>query len=244
MHTSKVLRAADFHYIRPDGGGAADFQTFYPQYHYRDRIGVVSPCLEDGVLHTAYALLALTTAFYDVLRAGADDFFDYPYHFAILDVDEHGVRTRHGRLPLPGSVMGSPWGGLDVWPESNWIAATGTASGMLQAVFATQLSHVFWPQDLLHQADDVLLPVYVQRLLNARLKGVYYYKTSQPTIAVRVTQTVEDMVQRSLARLPQEITRPPLASAAAPPSFPFVECYRQAPVRDFLATMAGCFATA
>ena len=243
MHTSKVLRAADFHYVRTDGGGETDFQTFYPQYCYRDRIGVVSPCLEDGVLHTAYALLALTTAFYDVLRAGTDDFFDYPYHFALLDVDEQGVRTRHGRLPLTRSAMGSPWGGLDVWPESNWIAASGTASGMLQAVFATQLTHVFWPQDLLPEADETLLPVYVQRLLAARLKGVYYYKTLQPTIAVSVSRTVEEMAQRSLARLPLPVTRPPRALAGVAPSLLFVECYCQSAVNDFLSTMAGCFET-
>ena len=244
MHTSKVLRVTDFHYVRTDGSEVADFQAFYPHYHYRDRIGVVSPCLEDGVLYTAYALLSLATAFYDVLRADTEDFFDYPYHLALLDVDAHGVRTQHGRLPLSRSALGAPWGGLDVWPESNWIAATGTASGMLQAVFSTQLSHVFWPQDLLPQGDDARLPVHVQRLLSARLKGVYYYKTPQPTIAISVNQTVEDMVQRSLVRLPHEVTRQPLSLPGMEASFPFVESYRQVTVNDFLTTMAGCFTAA
>jgi hypothetical protein len=74
----------------------------------------VAPYLEEGVLQTGYALLALTTAFYDVLRARTAEFFDYPHHFALLDVNDAGVRTRAGRLPLPQAALGSPWGALDV----------------------------------------------------------------------------------------------------------------------------------
>ena len=84
MHTSQALRSTHFEYQRPGPGGRVAFSAFCANYHDQDRVGVVSPQLEDGILHTAYALLALTTAFYDVQRASGGDFFIYPQHFAII----------------------------------------------------------------------------------------------------------------------------------------------------------------
>lgn len=71
MHTSARLSASDFTFWRQTANGdqQIDFATFSPDYHPQDRIGVISLTLEDGVLHTSYALLAFTTAFYDCLRA-------------------------------------------------------------------------------------------------------------------------------------------------------------------------------
>ncbi len=73
MHTSTRLRADDFHFWQQTASAnqPVDFATFSPDYHEQDRVGVISLGLEDGVLQTSYALLALTTAFYDRLRARA-----------------------------------------------------------------------------------------------------------------------------------------------------------------------------
>jgi hypothetical protein len=238
MHTSKVLRSTDFHYRALDHGhdGTANFHTFCPHYHAFDRIGVVAPYL--------------TTAFYDVLRARTATFFDYPHHFALLDVNGAGVRTRVGRLPLSQAAMGSPWGALDVWPESNWIPATGTVTGMLYAVFERQITRLFWPQDFMPTAPvDVPLAPHVQALLTARLHTVYYYNTAHPNLALYVTDTVEEIVQRSRGRLPHEVTAelapemPRTETPAAPAAFPYGACYRQVSGQAFLATMASCFAT-
>jgi hypothetical protein len=94
MHTSKVLCSRDFRYspVPAQAGIWADFSTFCPHYHPLDRIGVVSPYLEEGVRQTGYALLALTTAFYDMLRARSADFYDYPHHFAFLDASAQGCK--------------------------------------------------------------------------------------------------------------------------------------------------------
>src|SRR5436190_9306686 len=86
MHTSSLLTASDFAYWRLEAGGAApiDFAALFPDYHELDRVGVVSPHLEDGIHFTGASLLALATAFYDVQRAKATAFFNYPQHFALL----------------------------------------------------------------------------------------------------------------------------------------------------------------
>src|SRR4051794_7821369 len=99
MHTSTRLCAGDFHYWRqaPTGAQAVHFAAFCPNYHYQDRVGVVSLALEQGVLETSYAILALTTAFYDCLRASHEHFFDYPQHFAFVGeaTPATGVASRH-----------------------------------------------------------------------------------------------------------------------------------------------------
>ena len=252
MHTSKVLNATDFQYwsLPAQSQVAVEFSTFCPQYHTLDRVGIVSPTFEEGLRYTAYALLALATAFYDVLRAQSADFYDYPHHFAFLAVHPTGVRTRAGYLLLDHAAMGAPWGGLDVWPDSNWIAAPDSAAGMLKKVFDWQISRLFWPENIRAEEEGLRLPGHVRALLRTRLKTVYYYHTTAPTVAIQATQQVEDMVQRSLARLPNQTaagqaalpsTCGPLAAADR---FPYYEQYRQVSVQEFLSAMDACFDTA
>jgi hypothetical protein len=250
MHTSTILRATDFTYCSVAGQASSltDFQTFCPGYQPLDRVGVVSLCLEDGIRYTGFALLALTTAFYDVLRARPAEFYDYPQHFAFLDADETGVQTHTGRLSMSQAAMGAPWGRLDVWPDSNWITATGTATGMLKKVFDWQISRLFWPESLHVKANELPLPLHVRRLLATRLKTVYYYNTATPTIAIGATTAVEELVQSSFQRLPSAGSTPYTSHLALPGAdtnrFPYGEHYRQVSVETFLETLADGFASA
>src|SRR5690606_9756161 len=111
-----------------------------------DRVGVVSLCLEDGVIHTGRALLALTTAFYDCHRARGGELFDYPQHFAFVGADETGIRTRTGSVPDAPSLWDA-WSWLDVWPAHKWVATPPTATALLGRVSDYQINRLFWPQD-------------------------------------------------------------------------------------------------
>jgi hypothetical protein len=250
MHTAQVLHAGDFQYRRVglDSSTVIDFDAFCPHYHMQDRTAVVSPHLEDGILATGCALLALTTAFYDLLRSGAESFYDYPHHFALLDGTDQGVRTRHGRQRLDQATLGSPWGGLDVWPESQWILAPGTVPGMLQTVCNLQINRLFWPEDFRCDQEQVpCLQWYTQGLLRARLKSVYYYNSAAPNVAIGGTPQVAGIIRTSIGRLPPGgapladlCARPPETSGAET-NFSYVECHRQVEVEAFLDTMASCF---
>lgn len=253
MHTSHLLQSGDFQYWHraQDGLVQVDFDQCFPDYHSVDRMGVVSPHLEDGALYTSYALLAVTTTFYDSLRARGGAFFDYPYHFAFCDVTAEGVATRHGRLSLDADAFGAPWSGLDVWPESQWIRTAGSVESMLHHVFARHINCLFWPECFMPAAGAEPLPVYVKPLLAARLKTVYYYATAQPDVEIHVNATVENLVrEKSLARLPERVrdaVLAPQAAASASPTespFPYVERYRRVPVDTFLADMAPCMQSA
>ena len=252
MHTSQVLRSGDFHYaaLADPIQTEIDFETFCPHYQVWNRIGVISPHLEDGILHTGYALLALTTVFYDDLRAQTDSFFDYPHHFAFFDATDAGVATRHQRVVLDTATLGSPWGALDVWPDSNWILAPGTVTGMLKKVFDWQISGLFWPYGFLPEDPADKLPLHVWRLLHTRLHTVYYYDSPQPTHEIRVTQVVEDMVQRGLERMPPAaqpllVNRAPIDSTSdSANEHIYAERYQRVSPDDFLAEMAICFETA
>jgi len=249
MHTSTVLGSGDFQYwqIASNAQKTLDeFTACWPHYHHQDRIGVVAPCLATGICYTGYALLALTTAFYDVLRQRHTPFYDYPQHFAFLDVNDDGVYTAGRRVRLDLAALGSPWGALDVWPESNWIFASGKVDGMLKKVFDWQINHLFWPENFMPGPSAAAFPDYVRKLLAARLKTVYYYNTVCPTLELRVSIPVEEMRQRSLGRLPQGADTLSSASWDATPShdtrFPYLRCYRHVCVPDFLTAMQPCFA--
>ncbi len=304
MHTSQQLRSSHFEYRRPGADGRVDFSAFCAQYHDQDRVCVVSPRLEDGVLHTAYALLALTTAFYDVQRATGSDFFIYPQHFAIIGQDSSeasrtrdpsglradfalsrrhllrradatdgplarrkqafgeaqtiGIATGAGclDLTLDEAGIGGAWAWLDVWPKSNWFTATAAPTAMLKKVFDLHINRLFWPQNFTpkrrqEQATESgsvkrdahpALPDYARRILKTRLKSVYYYNTSAPTVEICAAQPAVDIVQLSLDRLPEAV-RQTLDQDAHPPRPPGHESYRQVGVDEFLEEMEACFTT-
>jgi hypothetical protein len=222
--------------LHEDGAAQTDLSSFCPDYHVQDRIGIVSPNMDDGVLNTGHAILALTTAFYDVMRSRGEDFYDYPQHFALLGADAEGVHTRVGRLPADDEIIGTVWGGLDVWPESNWIPAPEIASGMLRKVFDLQINRLFWPEDMKAGQGEISFPSYVRKLLRARLKTVYYYKTAAPNMELRVSQVVEDSLQKSISRLPavEGSEMPQRVMQPAEDGLICVERYRQVSADDFL----------
>ena len=268
MHTSQTLRSSHFEYRRTGAGGPVPFSSFCAGYHEQDRVGVVSPRLEDGILHTGYALLALTTAFYDVQRAGGGDFFIYPQHIAIIGqgpptasptpaetgrADQVGIATGAGclDLTLDEAGIGGAWAWLDVWPKSNWFTAPSTPTAMLQKVFDLHINRLFWPQDFTperrqEQATESgesahrSLPDYARRILRTRLKSVYYYNSSAPTVEICAARPAVEIVQGSLARLPAAVQRT-LAQDAHPARPQGHESYRQVGVEDFLEDMEACF---
>ena len=238
MHTSKLLKSSDFQYWRlsQDGEIPVEFGEFCPGYHELDRIGVISPRLEDGILYTGEALLALTTAFYDVLRARETDFFDYPQHFAFIGTSEGVVHTHSEKLPM--DRIGTGWGNLDVWPNSKWIPTAGSVTGMLKKVFDFQINRLFLPHGFKPGSDESLLPAYARKMLGTRLKAVCYYNTPIPNLEIRGSQQVADLVQRSITEFPNAGSE---VEHSAQSDFPAAGRYQQVSVDEFLEDMAACF---
>ncbi len=93
-------------------------------------------------------------------------------------------------------------------------------------------------------------PDYMRKILKARLKTVYYYNTSHPTLELRVSQPVEALLQRSIARLPQApngfeaASESPDTAPSVDTDFPYMSGYRHVRVQDFLTAMQPCFADA
>jgi len=233
MHTSSILKATDFRYRWSDSGEPADFGAFCPDYHENDRLAVVCTCLEDGVLHTGYGLLAVATAFYDVLRGRGGEFFDYPRHFAFVDVDEKGVSTRGERVNLDHAALAAPWSNLDVWPETQWVPVPSTADGMLREVYRYQVNRLLWPAGLVVDGEcERPLPGYARRLLGSRLKSVYTYGGDSDNIELTISERAAEIVTKSLGHLPgwQEDA-----------DLPRTVGYQRVVTDPFLTSMEGCF---
>jgi len=233
MHTSTRLRATDFQFWQQNLSAVQpiDFSTFCPDYHALDRVAVVSPSLEDGVCQTSYALLALTTAFYDSLRARSDDFFNYPQHFAFVGAQGVDVYTGNGLLSSATPKLWHAWSWLDVWPDNKWVTAPPTATAMLQRVFDYQINRLFWPRGLQPQQNEATLPDYAWKMLKTHLKAVYYYgngdQQAGERVEIRVTPTIDALVQESYAMLPVPLTKVQ----------PKLQCYEPVAVATFLAGM-------
>src|SRR5262245_1884544 len=217
MHTSSLLQATDFCFRLTNHGGSATvgFPDLFPDYHELDRVGVVSLRPEDGIRGAGGTLLALTTAFYDAHRSRVAEFFNYPHHFALL-----GIESEAAELVPRDSSVGRALGNLDVWPESNWIAAPATADGMLRKLFDLQINRLFWPEELLPHEPATRLPNHVRRILGSRLKAVYHYNSEVPTMDVECAPKAARLIHQSLCQLSPEIE-------PGPDDLPRIERFRE-----------------
>lgn len=235
MHTSSILKAEDFEFwgYSDEGPVQMEFPRLCPGYAETDRVAIVSPWFEDGVVNVPLAILSMATAFYDVQRARGTEFFDYPRHFALVGATNGRICVRGEEEGPDSAQVGPPWSNLDVWPETQWKLVEPTATAMLHKAYDLHINHLFWPEGLVPAAGEAPLNQTVHRLLNSRLKRVHFYSSGNPTIEVRAGGKVCELVEKSLDTLPG-------AAAGAARRQPAVEKHREIGVAEFLAMM-DCF---
>ena len=114
MHSAQELRSSSFR-VEVDGREARLVDLF-DGFQEQDRLGVVlhRPC---GAVGASALITATVTAFYDIQRARADDFFVYPDYFLF-----------HVGRPLGDHAR------LDIWPRRKEIVVPAEAQGILDAV--------------------------------------------------------------------------------------------------------------
>jgi len=249
MHTSTVLTPADFSYAiaREGSPNRAAFSDFAPDYHPQDRAAVLWDDLHAGLFENAYALLALTTAFYEALRDkhGAGAFYDYPQHLSIKADDSFS-----GDFASEAFASRS-WGMLDVWPRAKWHAAPRDPASLIQRLFDLQVNRVFWPASWWENsatAQDAgrRIPAYVKKMLATSVKQVFLYATPQPDVWIDVQPPVEQVIEDVVRHLPQldakrkeqiiNARRDRLAAGTSAAG------YQRVPVETFLHRYEDCFA--
>ena len=114
MHSAKELGSASFG-ISLEGKSATPADVL-PGFGERDRLGVVvrSPC---GAVGASALILATVTAFYDIQRKRAEDFFVYPDYFLFH--------------------VGGPFGDhkkLDIFPSHKEVVVGDDPEELLQAI--------------------------------------------------------------------------------------------------------------
>jgi hypothetical protein len=114
MHTTTDLSSSSFS-IRVDGT-PGDVESVFAGFSVRDRLGVVvrEPC---GAVGASTLILAAITAYYDVWKARAADFFIYPDYF----------------LFHVGRLLGDH-GQLDIWPSHKEVVVEDDAEQLLRAI--------------------------------------------------------------------------------------------------------------
>ena len=241
VHSSEILRAQHFEYVLrgQQTGSLCDFSAFCPGYKDTDRLGVVNPCYEDGLLGAAYAILAFTTAFYNGQRSRSNDFFIYPQHFAFFDWNQEGIRTGWNRFsPAAEGVLAS-WANLDVFPESQWVATDGTVIEVLQLVIARGVNRLLWPARLQWKGESCELPPTLLPWIDKQLGSIYLYGSKEPNVEIYVAQVVEDLVSESIDQLPTITEERKRVLQAERAQRGRVEAYRQVSPQQFLVSNVG-----
>ena len=114
MHSSRELSSSAFEIEL--GGVAAPLEALFEGFGGEDRLGVVltRPC---GAVGASALITATITAFYDIQRARASDFFVYPDYYLF-----------HVGRPLGDHAR------LDVWPRHKEVVVSPGADRLLEAV--------------------------------------------------------------------------------------------------------------
>lgn len=202
MHTSVNLHSEHFHFrrITADGGDHISFDDFMPGYHQNDRVAVVSPHVEDGVLFTGAAVLAIATRFYDICRAERSDFFIYPQTFCILDENDQGIMTQRGRLPMTREVMW-PWLNLDVWPDCKWLTSDCANTTILRTIFDYQINRVFWPEELTIGFEESATFEHLDDLLKSQIKSIHLYNCASPSLMLHTDSVADEYLDQCMKNI-------------------------------------------
>jgi hypothetical protein len=114
MHSSHELTSSSFE-ISVDGGSAR-LEDLFEGFHEHDRLGVVVS-RPYGAVGASALITATVTAFYDIQRSRAEDFFIYPDYY----------------LFHVGRQLGDH-GQLDVWPRHKEVVVPADPEEILEAV--------------------------------------------------------------------------------------------------------------
>ena len=114
MHSSEELRSSDFEI--EVGGRPGGIPELFGGFGEHDRLGVVlsEPC---GAVGASALITATITAFYDIHRARADEFFIYPDYFLFHVGERLGDHRR-----------------LDVWPGHKEVVVEAEPQRILEAI--------------------------------------------------------------------------------------------------------------
>ncbi|MBL9215690.1 MAG: hypothetical protein JNG83_09465 [Opitutaceae bacterium] len=236
MHSSPVLFAPEFRASRRRPGGdesaPLDLAEVFPDYHAQDRVAIVAPTWEDSFLANAAGVCALTALFYDAQRATRRPFYTYPSHYLLLCHGAEGLPTRQGVRPLSPEKAGYPWGSLDVWPETQWLAVPRDTSALLRTIFAQHIHRLLWPESLPIEFSGPPLPGYMRLIIGSRLKSVHYYDAAEPDLRIEASARAHAILDHA-PRL--------FAGDFAPPR---ESRYRTVAPADFMARVAAGFGPA
>jgi hypothetical protein len=114
VHTATALTSTVFS-IRLNGRPAG-FDSIFGRFGERDRVGVVvrRPC---GAIGASTLILAAITAFYDMQRRRAEEFFIYPDYFLFHVGERFGDHRK-----------------LDIWPPHKEVVVEGDSEELLRAI--------------------------------------------------------------------------------------------------------------
>jgi hypothetical protein len=125
MHSSKELTSSSFTLLLDDR--QVSVPDLFPGFDEHDRLGIVVH-QPGGALGASVLILATITAFYDIQRQRAENFFIYPDYFVF-----------HAGQPLGNHSM------LDIWPEHKEVVVADDPEAILRAVNDRAITRLLVP---------------------------------------------------------------------------------------------------
>lgn len=125
MHSTRELTSAAF--TLELAGQPVTIPEVFPGFDARDRLGIVVH-QPGGALGASVLILATITAFYDLQRAGGDDFFIYPDYFVFHVGQPHGNHAM-----------------LDIWPDHKEVVVANEPEAVLRAINDRAITRLLVP---------------------------------------------------------------------------------------------------
>ena len=120
---------------------------------------------------------------------------------------------------------------------------------ILERVIACGVNRLLWPAGFKWESGSFELPPTLQPWLNKQLSSIYLYGSAEPTLEIHAAQIVEDLVLKSIHKLPEitEERKESLLAARAERRSAHesrsVETYRQVSTEQFVAHLRSTAAS-
>ena len=207
MHLTDLAQLSDFKLRTQDNKKHHEnVIDFCPRFRKKDRVGIVSKNIEDGLFGAGYPILAMVLAYYKLNIHSS--YNTYPPYFCFIEEKNGKTSTRIGSTGLQLKKSGGAWQFFDFWPKTRWVPIKPDINNVISSITAKKISRLFWPKNYLKKQIKILKKRDKKNikcnLETSALESIYIYGEKAGNIRIHVRPKIEKLILRAIKHMPFE----------------------------------------
>ena len=204
MHLNELASLRDFKLIK-NKNIKENILEFCPKFTNKDKIGVVSPNVEEGIFDAGYATLALVLGFYKKEKTQSERDCHYPPYYCFIEEQKSCTFTKVGSTGLTLSHSCGPWQFFDFWPQSKCQKILPKPNNVFELIKNKKITllfcHKFYLLNKIKNYPIKKKLLITNILKETPLKTIHIYGKNAGNIQIMVNKKIEKLIIRSIKQL-------------------------------------------